>query len=394
MMRMPNEFLDGPEGLKIKQSLRRSRRIWLQIENLEPRAKHSMRDADKDRLQQQVLRQMERCGRHAFRGPMALRLVVQTSEQNPTHSPNIAKNLLDLLGKPRPALGTRRRGLLYRDDRQVQALSVTCHHAAAMPSIHVQAMPLRDLLADLRIIQDMPPIDPAFDDSLDFDMAIEERNDLRRNEAEWRARLGNDGYECWLRYCRARAQEHLLGNAAFTPSALARMYNAFEQSPLHIRLGELPATEGSSDPYKQEIDRKLTAFQKDIGSLLVPAALEVAIRPAPPSRQGLTIDLDNVVRSYLIPRVIGILKPVTHFAFTLDDDARKSLARYAKDGDKNLPPLTTSMGVTRFDVWRLPPAREGSQGYVQMALVNDMTGYDDLFGQIDDEIDRWRDSLD
>jgi len=164
MMRMPNEFLDGPEGLKIKQSLRRSRRIWLQIENLEPRAKHSMRDADKDRLQQQVLRQMERCGRHAFRGPMALRLVVQTSEQNPTHSPNIAKNLLDLLGKPRPALGTRRRGLLYRDDRQVQALSVTCHHAAAMPSIHVQAMPLRDLLADLRIIQDMPPIDPAFDD--------------------------------------------------------------------------------------------------------------------------------------------------------------------------------------------------------------------------------------
>ena len=105
-------------------------------------------------------------------------------------------------------------------------------------------------------------------------------------------------------------------------------------------------------------------------------------------------DLDNVVRSYLIPKVVEILKPVSHYAFTLDDDARKSLAHFARDANQRLPPLTTSLGVTRFDIWRPPPAREGSEGYVQMALVNDLTGYDDPFGQIDEKIDQWVDSLD
>jgi len=92
-------------------------------------------------------------------------------------------------------------------------------------------------------------------------------------------------------------------------------------------------------------------------------------------------------------KVIEILKPVSDIAFTLDDDARKSLARFAKEINSSVPPLTTSVGVTRFDIWRLPPAREGAQGYVQMALVSDPTGYDDLFGQIDRTMDKWEKSL-
>jgi hypothetical protein len=105
-------------------------------------------------------------------------------------------------------------------------------------------------------------------------------------------------------------------------------------------------------------------------------------------------DLDNVVRDYLIPNVLDIFKPASDYAFTLDDDARKSLARLAR-GNKQipLPPLSTSVGVTRYEAWRLPPANEGSEGYVQMALVNDLTGYGELFGQIDTIVDRWSDKL-
>jgi hypothetical protein len=46
--------------------------------------------------------------------------------------------------------------------------------------------------------------------------------------------------------------------------------------------------------------------------------------------------------------------------------------------------------VTRFDIWRLPPAREGGQGYVQMALVSDPSG---LFGEIDRAMNKWESSL-
>jgi hypothetical protein len=46
----------------------------------------------------------------------------------------------------------------------------------------------------------------------------------------------------------------------------------------------------------------------------VPVALEAMIKP-PPSRQNGLHDLDNVLRTYLIPRVVDILKPVSHYAY-------------------------------------------------------------------------------
>jgi hypothetical protein len=50
--------------------------------------------------------------------------------------------------------------------------------------------------------------------------------------------------------------------------------------------------------------------------------------------------------------------------------------------------------VTRYEAWRLPPAKEGSQGFVSVAIVTDMSGHGDIFRQIDDEIEEWRRSVD
>jgi hypothetical protein len=60
-----------------------------------------------------------------------------------------------------------------------------------------------------------------------------------------------------------------------------------------------------------------------INPLLVPVALEVVIKPPPPTRQNGLHDLDNVLRTYLIPRVIEVLKPVSDYAFTIDEEAMK-----------------------------------------------------------------------
>jgi hypothetical protein len=58
------------------------------------------------------------------------------------------------------------------------------------------------------------------------------------------------------------------------------------------------------------------------------------------------------------------------------------------------PPASTRSGVSRYEAWRLPPANEGSQGFISVAVVTDMTGHGDIFRQIDDEIEDWRESLD
>jgi hypothetical protein len=128
MLRKPNDFLDSPLGLRIQHTRRIQRRVWIHIDDIEPRAKHSMHDSEKDEVQQRLLDHMQRHRHRAFRGPLALRLMIDTSHKTPSHSHTIAKNLLDLFGKPRATLRTRRRALLYEDDRQIHGLSVTCSH--------------------------------------------------------------------------------------------------------------------------------------------------------------------------------------------------------------------------------------------------------------------------
>jgi hypothetical protein len=209
--------------------------------------------------------------------------------------------------------------------------------------------------------------------------------------------------------------------AAVTPRDLAMLYNVsgralgidvaeiweqtFQSTPLRMLLNELPQVEGASTLWKQEIDAKLRDFQSRLGwlidPLLVPVALEAVIKQPPPSRQNNLHDLDNVLRTYLILRVVHILRPVSHCAFTLDEKALRreapELFSNPRSGWHNgisRPPASTKAGVTRYEAWRLLPANEGSQGFVSVAVVADVTGHGDTFRQIDDEIESWRESLD
>lgn len=420
-----DHYLNTPEGLLAQHRRRFLRRIFFSIQNVEPRAKQSMPERDKDEVQNQLLEQLIYLRRRAFRGPLALRLTLSTTEKTPTHSHHIAKNLLDLFNKPRPALVTKRRSLLYTDDSQVHALAVTCHHGDNAPKISAVASPLGSLLEDLGLAlqwaRQRHDHDYDWERSERFERALDEIKGLLRDEAEIRRLASGRIFELLLRHARQEIQEHLLGRAAITPSDLAMMYNVsgkglgidlalmweatLASTPLRIRLSELPHAKGASALWKQEIDEKLRVFREQFGwlidPLLVPVALEVVIKPPPPSRQRGLHDLDNVLRSYLIPRVVEILKPISHYAFTHDAEAMKRdapgsfkdplLARYAARVRK--PPISTRAGVTRYEAWRLPPASEGSNGFVSVAIVTDLTGHGDIFGQIDDEIEEWQKSL-
>ena len=285
------------------------------------------------------------------------------------------------------------------------------------------ASPLGSLLQDLDLAMQSARQDRddhhEWERRQQLDQALGGVKDLLRDEANFRRRFGDQTFKSWLRHSRQLAQEHLLGRAAVTPSDLSKMYNVsgrgfgldlaaaweqmFASTPLRITLSELPQVTGASAVWKEEIDQKLREFQTRFGwlidPLLVPVALEVVIKPPPPRRQNGLHDLDNVLRSYLIPRVVEILKPVSHFAFTLDVEAmrRDAPELFKGRGDRSTcsakPPASTRAGVTRYEAWRLPPAAEGENGFVSMAIVTDLTGHDDIFGKIDDEIEYWREGL-
>jgi len=174
-------------------------------------------------------------------------------------------------------------------------------------------------------------------------------------------------------------------NVAFGDTHLLQWEELYTSSLLRVCLTELPQNDGQSSAWKREIKAKVEAFRSNWSTLLdpliIPVALEVVVRPPPPSRQKNIHDLDNVLRTYLIPRVIETLKPLSSYAFTPGNRSRE------------MPPLSTRIGLSRYEAWRLPPAPEGSSGFVSMAVVTDITGYDSVFRRIEKTVDKWVDSL-
>jgi hypothetical protein len=320
-------------------------------------------------------------------------------------------------------LATRRTSLLYADDNQVEALAVTCDHGQTAPIISVSATPLGTLLADLDLAMQSDygrgDDDAEWGRAHELDDAMDHVRTLLHDEAAFRGRLGNRAFETWLRFSRQRAQECLLGRAGVTPIYLANMYNLpgrhlgfnfstmweqmFASSPLRIQLSELPQVTGASRIWRQEIEAKLRDFQERFGwlvdPLLIPVALEVIIKPPPVNRQNGLHDLDNVLRKHLIPRVVDVLRPVSHYAFTTDG---KTIAQQPNDlciAGRTIrrptpPPASTKSGISRYEVWRLPPADDGSQGFVSVAVIADLPGHCDAFAQAESQIERWRKSLD
>ncbi len=206
----PSHFLNTPRGQSVQFWRRRSRRIYFTIKDVEPRRKNSMADGNKDGVQTQLLEHLVQTRRRAFRGPVALKLDLQTTADSPTHSHNIAKNLLDLFALPRPALKTGRQALLYANDAQVHALCVTCSHGKSEPLIRVVASPIGCLRADLEIIwSDLHQRDRRFRATpYEYHFgAIDRYQELVRDKSALREIISEEQYESFLLLYRRDAQE-------------------------------------------------------------------------------------------------------------------------------------------------------------------------------------------
>jgi len=101
----------------------RQLRTLIMQADVEPAGKGPAGKRSAHEFQRQVMDQMERYGRYPMTGPVALDLHFQAARRNPPGIHRAAKHTLDILGAALPGCGRpRRRGVLYRDDRQVKFL--------------------------------------------------------------------------------------------------------------------------------------------------------------------------------------------------------------------------------------------------------------------------------
>lgn len=347
-------------------------------------------------FQASIRDQLLRRRRMAYRGPVVLRLRFQTTERNPGHIHNLTKNFLDLLKGD--AESKPYRPLLYRDDRQVCGLVVSCQHGSALPSVVICARSLSDFRADLGA-------------ALRADSSWPRENDGRERSMLYLSRI-------------AEAQGEVLRNNAVGIRDLAYFYRAidlrwrglkqdvlddqahkwearFSRAPFRITVGEPPSQVETSALYREEVADAVRRFREEFARvltpLLVPVALEVVVKPPPAHRARASHDLDNLLRDYLIPSVVEVFQPPSHYLWAIDRDSKgwvSSLASASARKRTHRLPKSSAVGLVRIEAWRISRAPEDdSPGFVSLALVADDFGYDDSISRVDHVVDTWTERI-
>lgn len=390
------EFLYSDYGQRLINTSRWLRRLYLNVEAIEPRGKFAMPKEARVAFQTAISRQLRERGRRPYRGPVVLRLRFQTTDRNPGHIHTITKNFLDLLGRTGQTVG-RPGALLYQDDRQVCGLAVACEHGASTPSISICSRSLGDFRQNLAIALRAADKRMSWRNEDDrgligvSPLAAAQRQQLRHNG------LGISDLAFFYRAIdlRLSVRDRLLDD-------LARKWEAnFIEAPFRITIGEPPHDVDTSIPYRQQVADVVRAFGEQFSRLLtplvIPVALEVVVKPPLASKARAIHDLDNLLRRYLIPEVVKTFQPPSHYLWALDRQLGELLgdARSVKRSEKMRQlPKSTAIGLTRMEAWRIPRApTDDSPGFVSLALVADDFGYDDSISAVDDAVDAWTESL-
>ncbi|WP_204370058.1 hypothetical protein [Klebsiella michiganensis] len=405
--------MNSDAGARARYEKRKQRRVYIYIDNIEPQSK-KMPEAERDKFQEAVAEQLTTLKRATFTGDVALKIDLATTSKNAPQAHTIAKNLLDLLGVRRSNVKWPRRHLLYKDDRQIQALSVSCRHGEISPAISIGAQPFGSMLDDLELATEARrsiemSSDYFYEQDCEADW-IKTFRDLIDNETNYRRSLGDDGYDAYRKMVRWYAQRALLKSSGVTIPVLNWMYgrpkdiptgfgqemwaSLISASKIRLQVGELPITKGSSDEFKQNVSKEITAFKNRwdwlINPLVVSVALEVIIRPNPATPPAVLHDLDNIVRDYLLPSIVPKFGTVSDHRWTIDfNELQRTNPEIAKSwGPNPMPPPGTKSGVTRYEAWRLPPVA-GEPGFVSVALLADVGATGDHMDEIDKSIKTW-----
>lgn len=311
--------------------------------DVEPASKGAAGKRSAPEFQRQVMDQMERWGRYPMTGPVALDLHFRAVRRNPPGIHRAAKYTLDILGVALPGCErSRRRSVLYRDDRQVKFLYADLDQSwpreisenGRTGSVSIVARRASDVIGDLCMAgrldherpgedDDSPFLSPDFPDDPEPDWLTEPGSVLTPLEQYLARAIRFRGVTKLQEAILAGTDASLIsalgmyleGQArADPPGQLAAIFEEpraagrklLLSDPLTLPLPALPRAAGESEDFARLIRARLEEFRTGwplFRSLLVPVTLTFLVVPP---EQGK--DLDNIALTAL-PIAHEVLRP-------------------------------------------------------------------------------------
>jgi len=396
---MRTEYIKSRKG---QLNLRLHRKVKRQyyIINQQPKSKGSISIKEKEEFQQQILKQLDSRKRRAYRAPVIMEIDFTCNQNNPPAIHTLAKNYLDLLCKPLETINTKRKRLLYNDDRLVKVLIVNRWCNSSNHQISIKIDRFNNFVQDLKLCERI--IHNDFDDADGFNSfdiseiedegndrscdAVEELKELRANKGFFVKAVGPKAYEAMEALYKQDVQEDFLKIGNLRISALVSFFaptfnkknmsfdlaqslekiqlmsrNMIISPPLALDLKHTPVRDGQTHIFKNNVKYVLKYFLKQfplLSPLKIP--LGVIVLYVPPRIQS--IDLDNLAR-YVIPFVNEIVQPTTSFT-----GKKVSIRRYQ------------FIELPRFD-------SDADSGYVRLIFDNPFLG--NIWSKVENVIEKW-----
>jgi len=145
-----SEYLQTPQGQYNRYHWRRMLGYTYYIFDREPPGQGT-NNAQKADFQREILEEMKKHNRRAYRSKIVAEIWLDPSVQNPPHIHTAMKKLLDIFEQPLPESGIKRKGLIYQNDNQISYLSVRYHLGSVEGGIRAKFAPFRHFIDNLKL---------------------------------------------------------------------------------------------------------------------------------------------------------------------------------------------------------------------------------------------------
>lgn len=421
--------IEGQVGLRRK---RRMHRLHFMLDGQEPQSKKAISEAEKEAFQNAILNKMVERKRRHFKAPVAIEFDFFPTKNNPPALHTMPKNYLDLLEGPRAGVASKRKRIVFENDRQVSYLAAKYHLPIDQsgPSIWLKVAPYRNFVADIALLDKIQREElksasgghvnqrPSWGDLLENDDdarqnydPVEQLREHENNKQFWVSRFGQDVYEAWREMHMRDVQDQLLKTLALTPGKfisllsplfseqppeLERMHGIERDNlisePFAIDLKHSNLAEGESSQYKAFVKRTMASYrEKHSGLFPLIAQVGITILFQPPATGG--IDLDNLARR-IVPFVNEELKPPSSLLMTVNSDrcTDSNLRQWYQEKQSAIKRMPKH-SITHYQVVQLPRLTTDSQnGFVRL-ILEPGEHVESLWSKVENLADKWLDNF-
>jgi hypothetical protein len=414
------KYFDTIEGQIYLFGKRKYRKIFMEIA-VTPKSKNSITEAEEEYFQKNVIDYLNIHKRKAYYSPVVLEIDFYSFQDNPPAIHTLAKCYLDLLENNKLLKYSRRKKLIYKNDRLVKALFINYHIDYNRDNkILVKVDSYSNFCSDLGLISriengrfegyksnsEIDKWNDSFKYPLNDNDAIEELIDFERNKDSFIAVAGDETYQAWLHMHIKNAQKQYLAGIDLQLNALSILlddmpqkinefsvfYESIKKITLNsffsINLGEVPTVEGENKLFKINVRKKLEDSISKKSKLLFPlstllCATIVLVKP-----DGSGIDLDNLARK-IIPFVNEIIEPPSTFISEKDVSAlREGEIKDMLRKEILDRPRIPKYSITKYQVFEIPEINGIANGSV-LLFLGDGTDYENIWDKIENRIKKW-----